>query len=102
MLVMDYGNQWRTFRKLVHQYLTEAMVENEHLPIVNAEAVQLVRDYLLYPKNHMLHAKRFSNSISNSISKYTSFLAIKPPRVPLISSFAKSSASVRPAQRANT
>ena len=69
LLVMHYGNQWRTFRKLVHQHLTDAMVESQHLPIVDAEAVQLVRDYLLFPEDHMLHPKRFSNSISNSISK---------------------------------
>ncbi|KAI4126603.1 MAG: hypothetical protein LQ338_003653 [Usnochroma carphineum] len=67
LLVMHYGTQWRTFRKLIHQHLTDAMVESQHLRIVNAEAVQLVRDYLLYPDDHMLHPKRFSNSISNSI-----------------------------------
>ena len=67
LLVMHYGNQWRTFRKLVHQHLTDAMVENEHLSLVDAEAIQLVRDYMLCPKDHMKHPKRFSNSISNSI-----------------------------------
>ena len=71
LLVMHYGNKWRTFRKLVHQHLTDVMVENEHLPIVDAEAVQLVRDYMLFPEDHMLHPKRFSNSISNSIGGYT-------------------------------
>lgn len=102
LLVMHYGNQWRTFRKLVHQHLTDAMVENEHLPIINAEAVQLVRDYMLYPDNHMLHSKRFSNSISNSISKYTSSLAIKTPRLPPTPISAQSTASARLARRANT
>lgn len=72
LLVMHYGTQWRTFRKLIHQHLTDAMVESQHLRIVNAEAVQLVRDYLLYPDDHMLHPKRFSNSISNSISECAS------------------------------
>lgn len=81
LLVMHYGNHWRTFRRLVHQHLNDAMVENEHLPIIDAEAVQLVRDYMLYPKNHMLHSKRFSNSISNSISKYTASRAIKNPQI---------------------
>ena len=88
LLVMHYGNQWRTFRKLVHQHLTDAMVENEHLPIVDAEAVQLVHDYLLYPADHMLHPKRFSNSISNSISKNTLSFTIKAPKTPLTSNFA--------------
>lgn len=69
LLVMHYGNQWRTFRKLIHQHLMESMVDSEHLRIVDAEAVQLVRDYMLYPEDHMLHPKRFSNSITNSIGK---------------------------------
>ena len=67
LLVMHYGNKWRKFRKLIHQHLTEAMVESQHLQIVDAEAVQLVRDYLVHPEAHMLHPKRFSNSITNSI-----------------------------------
>ncbi|KAI0433347.1 putative cytochrome P450 oxidoreductase [Xylaria sp. FL1042] len=67
LLVMFYGDKWRTFRGLIHQHFTESIVEREHLSIVNAEAIQLVRDYMLFPEDHMLHPKRFSNSISNSI-----------------------------------
>jgi cytochrome P450 family 619 len=67
LLVMFYGEKWRTFRGLMHQHLTEHMVEREHLSVVNAEALQLVRDYMLFPEDHMLHPKRFSNSITNSI-----------------------------------
>lgn len=67
LLVMFYGDKWRTFRRLIHSHLTENMIEREHLSIVNAEAIQLVRDYMLFPDDHMLHPKRFSNSISNSI-----------------------------------
>ena len=69
LLVMHYGNQWRTFRRLIHQHLMEAMVESEHLPIVNAEAVQLVHNYMLHSEDHMLHPKRFSNSITNSVGE---------------------------------
>ncbi|KAH8698126.1 putative cytochrome P450 oxidoreductase [Phaeosphaeriaceae sp. PMI808] len=67
LLVMHYGNKWRTFRRLVHQHLMESMVDSQHVDIVNAEAIQMVRDYLLKPKDHMLHPKRYSNSITNSI-----------------------------------
>lgn len=67
LLVMFYGDKWRTFRRFIHQHLTENMVEHEHLSIVNAEAIQLVRDYMVSPEDHMLHPKRFSNSITNSI-----------------------------------
>lgn len=83
LLVMFYGDKWRTFRKLVHQHLTDNMVMGEHLPIVNAEAVQLVRDYMLFPEDHMLHPKRFSNSITNSIGiVLTCCLFSAPPPSP--------------------
>jgi cytochrome P450 len=67
LLVMHYGPKWRLFRRLVHQHLMESMVESQHLPIINAEAIQLVRDYMLDPTHHMDHPKRWSNSITNSI-----------------------------------
>lgn len=67
LLVMHYGNKWRIFRRLVHQHLMESMVDSHHVDIVNAEAIQMVRDYLMKPKDHMLHPKRYSNSITNSI-----------------------------------
>ncbi|KAI1167833.1 putative cytochrome P450 oxidoreductase [Nemania serpens] len=67
LLAMPYGEKWRTFRGLMHQHLTENMVQQQHLSLVNAEALQLVRDYMLFPEDHMLHPKRFSNSIINSI-----------------------------------
>lgn len=71
LLVMFYGDKWRTFRRLIHQHLTENMVERQHLSIVDAEAIQLVRDYMISPEDHMLHPKRFSNSISNTIGLST-------------------------------
>lgn len=67
LLVMHYGNKWRQFRRLVHQHLMESMVDSQHVEIVNAEAIQMVRDYLTKPEDHMLHPKRYSNSITNSI-----------------------------------
>ncbi|KAJ5302095.1 Cytochrome P450 [Penicillium antarcticum] len=67
LLVMHYGDQWRTFRRLIHQHLMESMVDSHHLEIVNAEAIQLVHDYQVDPEHHMSHPKRFSNSITNSI-----------------------------------
>ena len=67
LLVMYYGEKWRTFRRLIHQHLMEPMVDKQHVDIVNAEAIQLVRDYMIDPEHHMLHPKRYSNSITNSI-----------------------------------
>jgi cytochrome P450 family 619 len=67
LLVMQYGNLWRSFRKLIHQYFMESMVEREHIVLQNAEAVQMIHDYMLYPEEHMRHPKRYSNSIIMSL-----------------------------------
>ena len=67
LLVMQYGNTWRSFRKLIHQYFMESMVEKEHIVLQNAEAVQMIHDYMLYPEEHMRHPKRYSNSIIMSL-----------------------------------
>jgi hypothetical protein len=69
LLVMQYGNLWRSFRKLIHQYFMESMVEREHIVLQNAEAVQMIHDYMRYPKEHMRHPKRYSNSIIMSLRK---------------------------------
>ncbi|OAQ70667.2 cytochrome P450 [Pochonia chlamydosporia 170] len=61
LLLMQYSDQWRTCRKLVHQFFMESMVLKTHLAVVDAEAVQLVRDLIVQPQDHMAHPKRFSN-----------------------------------------
>ncbi|KAL3450789.1 cytochrome P450 [Aspergillus insuetus] len=67
LLAMQYGPLWRTMRKAVHQYFMESMVEKQHIAVQNAEAVQMLRDFCLRPEQHMLHPKRFSNSIIMSL-----------------------------------
>lgn len=47
--------------------LPKGWSSREHLSIASAEAIQLVRDYMLFPEDHMKHPKRFGNSITNSI-----------------------------------
>ena len=69
LLIMDYGDLWRSFRKLIHQYFMEGRVEKEHTILVNAEAIQMARDFCIAPEKHMLHPKRFSNSIIMSLGK---------------------------------
>lgn len=44
----------------------ESIVDKDHLPVQDAEANQLLYDMLRDPGNHMLHPKRFSNSIACS------------------------------------
>jgi len=69
LLVMDYGETWRLFRKIIHQRFKEQVCETEHITLQNAEAVQLVRDLCLAPEKHRDHLHRFSNSIIMSIGK---------------------------------
>ncbi|KAK5163102.1 uncharacterized protein LTR77_010886 [Saxophila tyrrhenica] len=67
ILLMDYGQQWRATRKLLHQTFMEKVVEGQHLRVQEAEGRQMLRDYLLAPQDHMLHPKRYSNSITMSL-----------------------------------
>jgi cytochrome P450 family 619 len=53
ILMMDYGTQWRETRKLLHGSLMEGVVEEQHLQLVEVEASQMLRDYLLKPEEHM-------------------------------------------------
>ena len=64
---MDYGPQWRGTRKLLHGTFMEKVVEDQHIKVQESEARQMIRDYLLAPQDHMLHPKRFSNSITMSL-----------------------------------
>lgn len=66
VLICHYGKTWQTYRKLIHQHFMESIVDKDHLPVQNAEANQLVYDMLHDPDNHMLHPKRYSNSIACS------------------------------------
>lgn len=79
VLLMQYSDQWRTCRKLIHQYFMETMVMQKHLKVVDAEAVQMVRDFMLEPEGHMKHPKRFSNSIIMSLGKNCSLKSLFPP-----------------------
>lgn len=69
LFVMQYGNTWRSFRKLIHQHFMESMVQKEHIMLHNAEVVQMIHDYVLYPQEHMRHPKRYSNGMIMSLCK---------------------------------
>ncbi|KAK4152517.1 phenol 2-monooxygenase [Chaetomidium leptoderma] len=67
LLLMQYSDRWRTCRKLVHQFFMEQMVVKNHIDVVDAEAVQMLRDFVVQPDGYMKHPKRFSNSIIMSL-----------------------------------
>ncbi|KAK6422940.1 hypothetical protein LTR95_016609, partial [Oleoguttula sp. CCFEE 5521] len=64
ILLMQYGDQWRATRKLLHGCLREGVVEKEYGGLQEAEAHQMIYDYLVNPEDHMKHPKRFSNSVT--------------------------------------
>ena len=72
ILMMRYGPTWRTMHKLIHQTFMEAMCEKEHWKVQEAEANQMIHDFLTRPKDHMLHPKRFSNSVTMSLGTCSS------------------------------
>ena len=72
LLVMQYGDDWRKLRKLIHQYFMESMCEKHHWQVQEAEAIQMLHDFLSRPEDHMLHPKRYSNSIINSLGTFVS------------------------------
>ena len=68
-MVMKHGEKWRLCRKLVHQQFYEGRCETEHIRLQNAEAAQMLKDFLVEPKGLMGHPRRFSNSIIMSLGK---------------------------------
>ena len=70
LMFMNADKRWRRGRKLYHQHFMESKCERDHVPLQNAEAVQMLRDMLTEPENLMYHPKRFSNSIIMSLSKF--------------------------------
>lgn len=67
LLVMQYSDKWRALRKTIHQHFMESKCEKEHWILQEAEANQMMFDYMTKPEDHMMHPKRFSNSITNSL-----------------------------------
>lgn len=67
ILMMQYGDTWRTMRKLIHQFFMESQCEKNHYVVQEAEAAQMLHDFMAQPEDHMLHPKRFSNSITMSL-----------------------------------
>lgn len=58
----------------------ESQVLKQHLKLVDGEAVQMVRDFMVEPEGHMRHPKRFSNSIIMSLG----ILRTTPPLLQLV------------------
>jgi cytochrome P450 len=71
MLLMQANNpRWRMARKFLHQNFMGSMVEKTHMPLINAEATQMLRELLVQPEAFIKHSKRFGNSFMMSVGKF--------------------------------
>lgn len=68
--ILQYGDTWRAMRKLINQTFRESACDNQHYKIQEAEAIQMLYDFLTRPEENMLHPRRFSNSMTTSTGKY--------------------------------
>lgn len=63
-LQMRYGATWQRVRRVLNEHVKEVAVERQHVPLVEAEGSQLLHDMMTSPQDHMLHPRRYSNSIA--------------------------------------
>ncbi|KAH7130812.1 putative cytochrome P450 [Dendryphion nanum] len=67
VLLMHYSDRWRRFRKLMQHQFNEGRVERDHVQLIEAEAVQMMHDFMMDPQEMNWHPKRFSNSVAMSL-----------------------------------
>lgn len=81
LLTMSHTDpQWRAARKFIHQYFMESMVEEQHISVIDAEAVQMLRDFCVAPEEVLDSPKRFANSLIMSTGELDSalFMIVTP------------------------
>ncbi|EUC67444.1 cytochrome P450 family protein [Rhizoctonia solani AG-3 Rhs1AP] len=55
--------KWRVGRKQIVQHFAPAVMKNEHVPLQEAESIQLLHEFLHQPKTFMTHPMRYTTSI---------------------------------------
>ena len=72
IILMQANNpHWKIARRFIHQNFMGSVVEKQHMTLLNAEAVQMIREMCITPKDFMKHPKRFANSFMMSVGQYT-------------------------------
>lgn len=82
-LQMRHGPTWRRVRRVLNEHIKEVAVERRHVPMIEAEGSQLLRDMMTTMTttttdttttsalpgrfDHMEHARRYSSSIAFSV-----------------------------------
>ncbi|KAG8997242.1 hypothetical protein FRB90_012552 [Tulasnella sp. 427] len=66
MVLAHYTDDWRALRRAAHEILTPQACE-QHLPIQQAEATQLMHDLLTRPNDFYTSVRRYSSSVIMSV-----------------------------------
>lgn len=66
MLLMPYGEQWRSIRKHLHQILN-TRTKNPYREFQELESTQLLFEYLRFPERWYEANERFANAIIMSV-----------------------------------
>ncbi|KAF1939540.1 cytochrome P450 2D18 [Clathrospora elynae] len=67
VIFLPYGDKLRLCRKLIMQHFSEGRVEQQYMPLVEAEASQMLFDFWKEPTDLMLHPVRLTNSVVRSL-----------------------------------
>lgn len=58
---------WKMARRFMHQNFTATSVVKNHMPLLEAETTQMLRDMIDSPAEFMTHPRRFANSFMMSV-----------------------------------
>lgn len=83
LLFMKADQRLRIRRKLISQMVTEARCDADHIPLIEAEATQLLHDVCKYPEHMMEHPPRYSNSIVMALGESIMCFYPEPTKVSL-------------------
>lgn len=73
IILMQANNpHWKLARRFMHQNFMASVVEKNHMPLIEAETTQMIKDMIDTPAGFMKHPTRFANSFMMSIGELMS------------------------------
>ena len=70
IILMQADNpHWKLARRFMHQNFMASVVEKNHMPLIEAETTQMIKDMIETPAGFMKHPTRFANSFMMSIGE---------------------------------
>lgn len=70
IILMQADNpHWKLARRFMHQNFMASVVEKHHMPLIEAETIQMIKDMVTTPADFMKHPTRFANSFMMSVGK---------------------------------